>query len=287
MLELEATRHLQHALLPSSTRILAPPQKRPRLYGRPFVSTHPSEGCLPRVRTSPLPSVRCAAAYVPQARSKTVPRTEQEVLDEATAPAPPLCHSAHDHHAHDHHAHDHHGTTTHNHHSTAPTTLRLAAVPLSHTASAASPQVPSADAAAAPPSHDPFSTTASFVTAATLSSLDLLTQSLDVSSTFETDSEDGEMCTLVQTDYGDVQMVCDSDPTHPISTAEVAALNPIVPATLLQVRAQAGLLHRTSMRTASCTTWDVAGGDWGRPLASMAASVMNNSRGWTARSGDA
>lgn len=156
------------------------------------------------------------------------------MLDEATAPAPPLCHSAHDHHAHDHHAHDHHGTTTHNHHSTAPTTLRLAAVPLSHTASAASPQVPSADAAAAPPSHDPFSTTASFVTAATLSSLDLLTQSLDVSSTFETDSEDGEMCTLVQTDYGDVQMVCDSDPTHPISTAEVAALNPIVPATLLQ-----------------------------------------------------
>ncbi len=255
MLEtLEATRHLQSTLLPSRRRVLAPPQKRPRLQGRPSISTLPDVGCLPRVRAPPPPNVRCAAAYVPQAPSKPVPSTELEVLDGAAAPASPPCHAAHDHHAHAH-AHGHHATATHHQHSPTPTTLRLAAVPLSHTSAAASLPASTAAAAAAPQTHNPLSST---TTAATLSSLDLLTQSLDATSTFETDTEDGEMCTLVQTDHGDVQMVCDSDPTHPISTAEVAALNPIVPATLLQVRARTGLLHSAqalARRRVPCDAW--------------------------------
>ncbi|KXZ44264.1 hypothetical protein GPECTOR_70g495 [Gonium pectorale] len=45
---------------------------------------------------------------------------------------------------------------------------------------------------------------------------------------------DGEMCALVSDPSGDVQLVCDSDPTHPISLAESAALRPALPTTLLQ-----------------------------------------------------
>ncbi|KAG2448257.1 hypothetical protein HYH02_006841 [Chlamydomonas schloesseri] len=46
---------------------------------------------------------------------------------------------------------------------------------------------------------------------------------------------DGEMCLLVPDPAGgDIQLVCDSDPTHPISLAEEAVLHPLVPASLLQ-----------------------------------------------------
>eukprot|EP00198_Chlamydomonas_reinhardtii_P002672 XP_001692008.1 predicted protein [Chlamydomonas reinhardtii] len=46
---------------------------------------------------------------------------------------------------------------------------------------------------------------------------------------------DSEMCVLVpDPEGGDIQMVCESDPTHPISLAEEAVLHPLVPTSLLQ-----------------------------------------------------
>ncbi|EFJ52158.1 hypothetical protein VOLCADRAFT_116195 [Volvox carteri f. nagariensis] len=48
------------------------------------------------------------------------------------------------------------------------------------------------------------------------------------------DDVDGEMCTLVADPSGDVQVVCDSDPGHPLSLAEAAVYRPPFPPTLLQ-----------------------------------------------------
>ncbi|GIL72946.1 hypothetical protein Vretimale_4594 [Volvox reticuliferus] len=50
----------------------------------------------------------------------------------------------------------------------------------------------------------------------------------------ELDSDEPDMCTLVADPSGDVQVVCESDPTHPLSLAEAAVYSPPLPPTLLQ-----------------------------------------------------
>ncbi|GLC38929.1 hypothetical protein PLESTB_000462400 [Pleodorina starrii] len=54
------------------------------------------------------------------------------------------------------------------------------------------------------------------------------------SSDVELDSDEPEMCSLVTDPSGDVQVVCESDPSHPLSLAEAAVFNPPLPSTLLQ-----------------------------------------------------
>ncbi|GLI68985.1 hypothetical protein VaNZ11_013521 [Volvox africanus] len=54
------------------------------------------------------------------------------------------------------------------------------------------------------------------------------------SSTSGLDSDEPDMCTLVADSSGDVQVVCESDPTHPLSLAEAAVYNPPLPPSLLQ-----------------------------------------------------
>ncbi|GIL43022.1 hypothetical protein Vafri_827 [Volvox africanus] len=54
------------------------------------------------------------------------------------------------------------------------------------------------------------------------------------SSSSELDSDEPDMCTLVADPSGDVQVVCESDPAHPLSLAEAAVYNPPLPPSLLQ-----------------------------------------------------
>ncbi|KAG2499834.1 hypothetical protein HYH03_002125 [Edaphochlamys debaryana] len=49
-----------------------------------------------------------------------------------------------------------------------------------------------------------------------------------------TDEADPEMCVLETDAAGEVQMVCESDPGHPISLAQEALQHPVIPTSLLQ-----------------------------------------------------
>ncbi|GFR40423.1 hypothetical protein Agub_g997 [Astrephomene gubernaculifera] len=74
------------------------------------------------------------------------------------------------------------------------------------------------------------------VLSSVLSSLedaDVRRSSLGSGSSVDGESE-GEMCVLVSDPAGDVQMVCASDPSHPVSLAERAVVSPLLPASLLR-----------------------------------------------------